>query len=137
MAPSTNATAKRNTTQTPFDPFGRIVYYGYTTVLSAGGKPGTAYQFEQQTLSLGYSFNRTGAALVLAEDKPVWLKAAPQSDGSVILDAETPYVQDLPTTEDGKIYIFLGVAYSATQVEMTLQHPVKHYKDGAIRNWHG
>lgn len=44
---------------------------------------------------------------------------------------------DLPTTEDGKIYIFWGVAYSATQVEMTLKHPVKHYKDGAIRNWFG
>lgn len=134
---STNATAKRNTTQTPFDPFGRIIYYGYTTALSAGGKPGTAYQFEQQVFSLGYSFNRTGAALVLTEDKPVWLKAAPQSDGSVVLDAEVPYVQDLPTTEDGFVYIWLGIAYSATNVELTLQHPVKHYKDGAIRNWFG
>lgn len=134
---STNATAKRNTTQTPFDPFGRIIYYGYTTALSAGGKPGTAYQFEQQVFSLGYSFNRTGAALVLTEDKPVWLKAAPQSDGSVILDAEVPYVQDLPTTEDGFVYIWLGIAYSATNVELTLQHPVKYYKDGAIRNWFG
>lgn len=134
---STNATAKRNTTQTPFDPFGRIVYYGYTSILQAGGKPGTAYQFEQQTLSLGYSFNRTGAALTLTEDKPVWLKAAPQSDGSVILDAETPFVQDLPTTEDGYVYIWLGVAYSATNIELTLQHPVKWYKDGAIRNWWG
>ena len=134
---STNATAKRNTTQTPFDPFGRIVYYGTTTALSAGGKPGTAYQFEQQVLSLGYSFNRTGVALTLTEDKPVWLKCTPQSDGSVILDAEVPYVQDLPTTEDGFVYIWLGIAYSATNVELTLEHPVKYYKDGAIRNWHG
>lgn len=134
---STNATAKRNTTQTPFDPFGRIIYYGYTTALSAGGKPGTAYQFEQQVFALGYSFNRVGAALTLTEDKPVWLKAAPQSDGSVILDAETPFVQDLPTTEDGFVYIWLGIAYSATNVELTLRHPVKWFHDGAIRNWTG
>lgn len=134
---STNATAKRNTTQTPFDPFGRIIYYGYTTALSAGGKPGTAYQFEQQVFSLGYSFNRTGAALTLTEDKPVWLKAAPQSDGSVVLDAGTPFVQDLPTTEDGFVYIWLGVAYSATNIELTLQHPVKWFHDGKIRNWTG
>ena len=134
---STNATAKRNTTQTPFDPFGGIIYYGYTTVLSAGGKPATAYQFEQQTLSLGYSFNRVGVALTLTEDKPVWLKCTPQSDGSVVLDAEIPFVQDLPTTEDGFVYIWLGVAYSATNIELTLQHPVKWYKDGAIRNWWG
>lgn len=134
---STNATAKRNTTQTPFDPFGRIVYYGTTAALSAGGKPSAAYQFEQNTLSLGYSFNRTGAALTLTEDKPVWLKCTPQSDGSVILDAETPYVQALPTTEDGFVYIWLGIAYSATNIELTLEHPVKHYSNGAIRNWFG
>lgn len=132
---STNATAKRTTTQTPFDPFGQIIYYGYTTALSAGGKPGTAYQFEQQVLSLGYSFNRTGVALTMTEDKPVWLKCTPQSDGSVILDAEIPFVQDLPTTEDGFVYIWLGIAYSATNIELTLQHPVKYYHNGAIRNW--
>lgn len=134
---STNATAKRNTTQTPFNPFGRIIYYGYTTALSAGGKPGTAYQFEQQALALGYSFNRTGVALTLTEDKPVWLKCTPQSDGSVILSAETPFVQDLPTTEDGFVYIWLGIAYSATNIELTLEHPVSWYHDGAIRNWTG
>ena len=134
---STNATASRAVIQTPIDPFGRIVYYGTTSAVSAGSRPSAAALWEQYALTLGYSFNRTGAALNLTLWKPVWLKCAPQSDGSAIIDDTTPYVQDLPTTEDGKIYIFLGVAYSATQVEMTLQHPVKHYKDGAIRNWFG
>lgn len=134
---STNATASRTVIQTPIDPFGRIVYYGTTTSVAAGSRPGAAYLFDQQVLSLGYSFNRTGAALVLTQWKPVWLKTEPQTDGSVIIDSTTPYVQDLPTTEDGKVYIFLGIAYSATQIELTLEHPVKHYKDGAIRNWWG
>lgn len=134
---STNATASRSVIQTPIDPFGRIVYYGTTSAVSAGSRPAATALWEQYALTLGYSFNRTGAALNLTVWKPVWLKCAPQSDGSAIIDDTTPYVQDLPTTEDGKIYIFLGVAYSATQVEMTLQHPVKHYKDGAIRNWWG
>ncbi len=134
---STNATASRTVVQTPIDPFGRIVYYGTTASVTAGNRPGAAYLFEQHVMSLGYSFNRTGAALTLTTYKPVWLKTAPQTDGSVIIDSTTPYVQDLPTTEDGKVYIYLGVAYSATQIEMTLQHPVKHYKDGAIRNWWG
>lgn len=134
---STNATASRAVVQTPIDPFGRIVYYGTTSAVSAGSRPAATALWEQYALTLGYSFNRTGAALNLTLWKPVWLKCAPQSDGSAIIDDTTPYVQDLPTTEDGKIYIFLGVAYSATQVEMTLQHPVKHYKDGAIRNWFG
>jgi len=37
---STNATAKRTTTQTPIDPFGSIRYYGSTSALSSGASPG-------------------------------------------------------------------------------------------------
>ena len=67
----------------------------------------------------------------------MYVKAAPQSDGSAIIDSTEPYVQALPTTDDGFIYIFLGVAISATQIELTLNHPV-YYNDGtAIRIWTG
>ena len=51
------------------------------------------------------------------------------------MDSTTPIVQDLPSTEDGKIYIFLGMAYSATNIEMFYEHPVYYYKDGCIRIW--
>ena len=44
-------------------------------------------------------------------------------------------MQALPSTEDNKIYIFLGVATSATQVELTQVHPIYYYKGGAIRLW--
>ena len=33
--------------------------------------------------------------------------------------------------------IFLGRTYSATSIELTLNHPVYHYKNGAIRLWTG
>lgn len=134
---STNATAARAVNQAPIDPFGRIVYYGTTASVAAGSRPNAAYLWRQYAITLGYSFNRQGSALNLTLWKPVWLKCSPQTDGSAIIDATTPYVQDLPTTEDGYIYIYLGVAYSATQIELTLEHPVKWYKDGAIRNWFG
>lgn len=134
---STNATATRTVNQAPIDPFGRIVYYGTTASVAAGSRPAAAQLWQQYTATLGYSFNRTGAALTLTAWKPVYVKCAPQSDGSAIIDATTPFVQDLPTTEDGFIYIFLGVAYSATAIELTLEHPVKWYKDGAIRNYFG
>ena len=134
---STNATASRTPTTEPFDPFGRIVYYNATTALSVGDKPTTGVQWQQYNFSLGYSFNVTGRALVLTVGKPVWLKCTPQSDGSVVIDPTVPYVQELPTTEDGYVYIWLGVAYSATNVELTLEHPIKWFKDGAIRNWWG
>lgn len=130
---STNATASRAVCQDPIDPFGNIVYYGTTASVAAGSRPSTTALWSQYTIALGYSFNRTGAALTLTSWKPVYIKCAPQSNGSAIIDSTTPYVQDLPSTEDGKIYIFLGVAYSATNIELSQNHPVYYYKDGAIR----
>lgn len=130
---STNATAKRTTCQDAINPFGTIRYYGTTASVAAGSRPSATALWEQYAIALGYSFNRTGAALTLTSWKPVYVKCAPQSDGSAIIEAETPYVQDLPTTEDGKIYIYLGVAYSATNIELTANHPVYWYKDGKIR----
>ena len=132
---STNATAKRNVNQTPIDPFGEIVYYQTTAAVAVGEKPAEAYLWQQYSFALGYSFNRTGAALALTVDAPVYVKCAPQSDGSAIIDADTPYVQALPTAEDGKIYIYLGMAVAAATVEMTMKHPVYYFKDGAMRLW--
>ena len=126
---STNATAKRDTCQTPINPFGPIVYYGTTASVSAGSSPSAANLWQQYGITLGYSFNRTGAALVLQYPKPIYLKCAPQTDGSAIIDAESPYVQALPNTADGKIYIYLGIAYSATAIELRTEHPI-YYHDG-------
>ena len=132
---STNATSSRTVCQDKINPFGSIFYYSATASVAANTRPAATTLWEQFAIVLGYSFNNTGAALTLTSWKPVYIKAAPQSDGSAIIDSTTPYVQDLPTTEDGKIYIFLGIAYSATNVELQLDHPVYYYKDGAIRQW--
>ncbi len=134
---STNATASRTTIQTPIDPFGEIVYYGTTSSVAAGSNPGASYLWQQYTLALGYSFNRTGAALVLQYPKPVYLKCAPQADGSAIIDADNPYVQALPSSADGKIYIYLGIAYSATNIELKMKHPVYYHDGSNIRLWPG
>lgn len=130
---STNATSSRTVCQDKINPFGRIFYYSSTSSIAANARPGATALWEQYAIALGYSFNRTGEALTLTSWKPVYLKCAPQTDGSAIMDSTTPIVQDLPTTEDGKIYIFLGVAYSATNIELQLDHPVYEYKGGMIR----
>lgn len=135
---TTNATSARAVNTRKIDPFGPIMYYSTTTALSAGGAPNASYLQEQAAaITLGYSFNRTGAALVLTEQAPVYIKCAPQSDGSAIIDADNPYVQAMPSTNDGKIYIYLGVATSATQIEMVLQHPVYYHDGTGIRVWTG
>lgn len=133
---STNATSARTTTQEKIDPFGPIWYYSTTTAVEANASVGASYLWTQYSgISLGYSFNRTGAALTLTAKRPVYIKCAPQADGSAIIDANTPFVQALPSTEDGKIYIFLGYADSATAITLYHWHPVYYYKDNAIRLW--
>ena len=135
-ASTTNsATSAKTVNQKPINPFGRIVYTSATTSYAAGADIAATTIWDQYVLTLGYSFNRTGAALTLTTKTPVYIKCAPQSDGSAIIDADNPYVQALPSSEDGKIYIFLGIATSATQVELYPIHPVYYYKDSAIRLW--
>ncbi len=73
--------------------------------------------------------------LTLKYPKPVYLKCTPQTSGNGALINDI--VQALPTTEDGKIYIYLGNAYSATNMELKQDHPVYYFKDGQIRLWSG
>ena len=67
----------------------------------------------------------------------MFLKCAPQNDGSAIIDSTEPIVQALPSTADGKIYILLGIAYSATNLELCIEHPVFYCDGTAIRLWTG
>ena len=129
---STNATSARTVCQDKINPFGRIVYYGTTSSVAAGSIPSVSNLWDMYAFTLGYSFQKS-PNYVLTLWKPVYLKCAPQTDGSAIIDSDVPFVQDLPTTEDGKIYIYLGVAYSETAMELLLHHPVYWYKDGMIR----
>ena len=130
-ADTQTSAAKSHTTNTrPIDPFGSILYYQTTTALSAGNTPSKTILWQQYVVPLGYSFNNANSALALTVNKPVYITATPQDDGSAVLDY---FTQDLPNSEDGKIYIFLGIASSATEVEMQIVHPVYEYRNGAIR----
>jgi len=133
---STNATAARAVNQAKINPLAPIYYYSSTSAVEAGVSPGASYMWLQYSgIVLGYSFNRTGSALTMTAKDPVFLKCAPQADGSAIMDADTPIVQALPSTEDGNIYIYLGIAESATAITLYYWHPIYWYKDGAIRQW--
>lgn len=132
-----NATSARPVNQRPINPFGRIVFTSANSNYAAGANLAATTIWDQYTLTLGYSFNRTGAALTLTTNTPVYVKCAPQTNGSAIMDATTPIVQALPTTNDGKIYIFLGVAYSATAIELVPNHPVYYHDGTGIKLWTG
>lgn len=135
---STNdATTARAVNQRPINPFGRIVYTSASTNYATGANLAATTIWDQYNLALGYSFNVNGGALTLTAEKPVYVKCAPQTDGSAIIDATNPTVQDLPTSNDGKIYIFLGTATSATAVELFQNHPVYYHDGNGIKLWSG
>ena len=126
---ATSATAAKTITSEPIDPHGPIAYYNTTTIIAAGSYPAaSSINTKISAVTIGYSF-----VVSLTARKPVFLKCTPQADGSALIDPTTPFVQDFPNTEDGKIYIFLGVAASATAFELYENKPVYEYKNGHVR----
>ena len=132
-----SATSAKTVNTRPIDPFGRIVYTSANTNYTAGATVAAATIWDRYAINLGYSFNRTGAALTMTFPAPVYVKCAPQADGSAVIDSTTPTVQALPSTNDGKIYIYLGMAYSATNIELVDWHPVYWHDGTGIRIWTG
>lgn len=131
---STSANAAKTINTRAFDPHGPIRYYGSTTIIAQGSNYGATVLWEQYNLTFGYSVAK-GSALTMTSNKAVYLKATPQSNGKAVLDSTTPWVQDLPTTEDGKIYIYLGQATAATTLELAAVHPIYCYRGGRIVEW--
>lgn len=125
---STSSTAAKTLNTRPIDPFGRIMYYS-----SAGYANSSLYtntQWDQYApVIIGYSYVKT-----LTKGLPVYLKCTPQSDGSAVM---ADVVQALPSTNDGCIYIFLGVAYTTTNMELLMHHPVYYHDGTGIRLWTG
>ena len=125
---NSTATTKTLTTES-FNPFGPIFYYTTTTTINAGSNIGAntlAYQF---LADLRYSFN-TGTTLTAA--KAVYLVATLGTGCSATL-APNPISQTLPSTEDGYIYIYLGQSYDTYRIELSTNHPVFRYINGALR----
>ena len=132
-----NVVAKTKTmTTAAFDPFGEYLYWASTTTYSAGTNVGDGW-YNQYLADLRYAFNIGGynTESTLIGRKPLYLVATPQSDGTAKLYSD-PLAQDLPTTEDGLIYIYLGQVYPDTypyRLYMSLHHPVYIYKNGGVQ----
>ena len=133
---SSNATSARTVNQEVINPWGRIVYYSTTTTRTAGQTMSATAQWDRYIFNLGYSFN-DGSELDLTFPGPVYIKCTPQGTGGAIIDSTTPYVQTLPSTADGKIYIYLGQAYSESEVELIDYHPVLYHDGTKIAMWMG
>lgn len=129
-----NSTATNKTLTTEaFNPFGEILYYNSTTTVNANANIGATTLYRQMNIDLRYS---TNVGTTLTNNKDVFLVCVPQANGLVKLHT-TPISQTLPTTDDGKVYIYLGHASSTYQVELGLNHPVYQFKGGKLSYYTG
>ena len=125
-----NSTATTKTlTTSSFKPFGKILYYNSTTTVNANANVPDGRIYYGSSVNLSYSFN-TGTTLTA--QKAVYMVCTPQSDGTAKLYS-TPITQALPSTDDGRYYIYLGQAYTTSNIYLYTYHPVYMYKNGLVR----
>ena len=131
---STNATANRSTAMNTREFWlgGKILYNSTDGTTNANAQMSATTLWQQYPFNLGYSFNNTGSALTLTSNEPLYMVAENRGNGKARLTSPY-YTQTLPSSEDNKLYIYLGHMYSATNLELTLDHPVYEYKNGGIR----
>ena len=93
---------------------------------AAGSNTSTVY--DGYPIDFRYSSN---CATTLTAYKPVYLVGEIHSDGLFYLD-QTWWTQTVPTTEDGKTYVYIGEAYSTYQVWLSVENKAYQFYDGAF-----
>jgi hypothetical protein len=124
-------TPTKELTTLDFDPFGAIYMSNNSAVVAQGADLDNAYIWLQRPLDIRYAFN----VGTLTSNKAVYVKCSPLANGRVVLATDTQIYQELPTTEDGYVYIYLGMMQTGKLMQFTLNHPIYYFKDGAIRQW--
>ena len=92
--------------------------------------------WDQHTSSIDhrYSFNTTASATAgTIANKPIYIVGALNAtDGLFYLDTKW-WTQTLPSTDDGKLYIYIGDAYDYYRFDYVANHPIYWFKNGAVR----
>lgn len=79
-----------------------------------------------------YSFNiENTAALKFTQGNSLYLVGTIGTDGLFYL-ADTWWSQSLPTSADGKVYIYLGQVYDWYRFTLTAKHPIFKYVGGKV-----
>lgn len=109
---------------------GKILYRSASGNLDENVASGNDSTRESSYLiDLRYSGNQ-GSTLVA--NKPVYLVGTIGGDGLFYL-ADSWFTQTLPTSDDGKVYYYLGGSYDTYRIDFDAYNPCYQYKNGRIR----
>lgn len=127
-------TTKTILTDIEFDPFSQIYYYDSTTTISADGSISAgALYYSRNDIDLRYSFNIDNSTDPLTIHKDVYMKVTPLANGKVKIASAMPLVQELPETNDGYWYIFLGRANRTYGLCVYPEKPIFYHDGTGIR----
>jgi hypothetical protein len=127
----TTATTKTVAT-TEFLVNSKIIHYYTTATLAADGVSTIFYN--EGLCETRYAFNQTTWTL----NRPVYLVGTINSNGNFVLNNSSLtsyFTQTLPTSDDGKVYVFVGIPYANTALKLYTDNPMYEYKDGKIRQY--
>jgi len=123
----------KTTVNFKYIPGGVIKYYSTSGAIANDANFGATGLWDQYAIDLRYTFN-TGSTLV--SNGPVYMRCVINTDGTLTPDytgsPKHPIAQVLPTTDDGKAYVYLGKAYSTSSIELYEHHPIYIFKNGKI-----
>lgn len=117
---------------------GQIALMNANATYNENATVGNSNVFNSSTVSLydhRYSFNTANNATSgTTSKKPIYLVGALGNDGLFYLDT-TWWTQTLPSTANGKLYIYLGDAYDYYRMSFDINHPIYCYTNGMIRQF--
>ena len=115
----------------------RILYFNQNVDRAANTNIGNNAQYFTQydLIDLRYTFKLTAGSLTAYQ--PFYMVGTLDDQGLfTIADADNAWTQTLPSSADGKVYIFLGMVYpdsSTYRIEFELQHPIYGFINGKLR----
>lgn len=96
-------------------------YYNYKSGVN------TSTIYDAYPVDLRYS---TNCASTLTSQRPVYIVGTIENDGLFHLDVSQWYTQTEPTYADGKVYVYVGMAYSSYQAWLSTENPTYMFYNG-------
>lgn len=115
----------------------QLRYYNTTTNIATGTLI-TTNTLEKQSASINYAYSlNCGTEPGWNIGDYIYLVETLGSDGLFYLDTTQWWSTSLPSTEDGKLYIHVGIALTTTDAtgSFLMERPIYYYKGGAVRLW--
>ena len=117
----------------------QLRYYGTTTTVASGVKVATNVMYEKAaSVDMRYSTN-CGATTTWALGDYIYLVGTIGADGLFYLDTTAWWTNTLPSTNDGKLYIRLGLVLTAASYTMSFfgDRPIFYHDGTGIKEYTG